>query len=358
MIVGTVDVIPSDGSWKVVSDHYLSPVHHLRNGIFSKQQQQGIGGRSSGIPDALAMDLTMDEDERSNRKADVIEDYKPFQAVSVSESFPESSLTQEANVRTQGDRHLMGGDNLPWSSSLASSFPTATLNTHRVGTLASLVPPGVLNPVITDAISPASGQEATASLSVSPQVFTYQITAQAGQVGEYFQIQASQPGKSINNLETEMPTTPRQVSRIPSAIQVLPEGTQACSSYQLTQPDLPNPSFNVSNNSTFVSHRTSPSTAATRHALSIQAVPANSGVSSSSERAYPYIMNSGSSIAGCSPILSQQTVSRMTAVSGGDIEMRQVSSGLDDSLLQQLPSMTQVLIFLLFFCFVMEIFSL
>lgn len=356
-------VISPDGSCKVVLDRDGSNACPP-NGTLARQDDQDMGIESNnGILDVLeysvdstmdedgrsnsnanAVDLTMDEEDRNNRKAYEIEDRKPFKDFQESpclKSFPEQPLMHPANARIQGVSRLVVGDICPstWSStfaSLGSSVFTTAVDTHRIGTLESLVPTSVLNPVITDAISPAVGREATISLSVNQQASTSQNAAITGQLGEDSQMQMPRSGNSITSIETERQPIPRQVSRMPIAVQAHLERSQACSSYQLTQPVILNSSFNNLNNSPSVSNQANIPTAASLDGLPSETVDVEA--SSSSGHAHSYLMNSSGSL-----IISHQTAPPVIVIPDGDVDMPEVSSGLDIVSPLEHHSITQVL---------------
>lgn len=180
MTVDITDVfICPDGSWRVAVECNGS-TDHLRDGIHGKQQDNKISGDHNNIPNAVAniLDITMDGDDRSENFTFETDDRKPFQTLQgILESSAEQPFTHLETGISEGVTNHLGDDIWSRTLSLAStsnaSSVSTMLDTHRVETLASMVNNIILNPVMTDATSPAS-------LAANQPASTFQSVSQFG----------------------------------------------------------------------------------------------------------------------------------------------------------------------------------
>ncbi|KAG1367738.1 putative Neutral ceramidase [Cocos nucifera] len=271
-------IIFADGSWKAVADHNRS-TNQLHDGTIAVQEDGNFGCESNRFSNALTnvVDLTIEDNGESDilngsvKWVGDIEDTKPFKNVpvfSVSESSSPSPLGSCIAVTTQAASDQMGNDtwlrNWSSTSTFNGSTTSTTLPDSRIdGTLASLVPNFVLNPVITDAVSPALNQELAASHEFfQPTLWSIPQVRQ-----ENMHTQELHFGNSAMGTVSERPLIPRTVTRMPIAVPTLPIWSQVSSSTQRTQMNVV--AFNITpniNRSTLLS--TIPSVRAIPHGFS------------------------------------------------------------------------------------------
>nr|XP_010924763.1 E4 SUMO-protein ligase PIAL1 isoform X1 [Elaeis guineensis] len=269
-------IIFAEGSWKAVADHNRS-TNQLHDGTVAVQEDGNFGCESNRFSNTLTnvVDLTIEDNGESDilkgslKWDGEIEDTKPFKNVpvfSVSET-PASPLGGCIAVTTQATADHMGNDTWPgnWSTSIfnGSTISTTLPDSCIDGTLASLVPNFVLNPVITDAVSPTLNQE----LAANHEFFqpTLQSICQVRQ--ENMHTQELHFGNSAMGTVSERPLIPRTVTRNPIAVPTLPIRSQVSSSTQRTQTNVV--PFNITPNinpSTLLS--TIPSVRAVPHGFS------------------------------------------------------------------------------------------
>ncbi|XP_010915781.1 uncharacterized protein [Elaeis guineensis] len=190
-------VIYADESWKAVVEHN-GTTNELHSGGLEGQQDDSI---QSDINTCTVVDLTMEYDDKSEMSQNgtcEFEDRKPFE-------------------------HIQGFSGSELHSELPVAAPTNGSNARASGTLESLVPDIVLNPVITDAVSPALNRDAAANHELSQPTLSFQ---HATQLRQLMQLQQSHFGGSIINNEIARPSIPRHISRNPVAVQALPVQTQ------------------------------------------------------------------------------------------------------------------------------------
>ncbi|URE48497.1 MIZ/SP-RING zinc finger [Musa troglodytarum] len=241
-------VIFADGSWKAFVEHNKSikQVHKVRSG-----RQETSNENESTLTGVV--DLTMEEDYasdiakcpeevtplhgyayRAENISCVLEDRKPFRDI---EGLPVSLYASGAPVAStpmniQAAVYNTGDSILPWNLPSASSSTSARTgggNAHALGTLESLVPNVVLNPIQTDAVSPALNRVLT-GFELSQSTPTFQQASQGTSLAENLQLQPLQLAGSIITNEAGRPPIPRHVSRTPIAVQALPAQTQPHSS--------------------------------------------------------------------------------------------------------------------------------
>nr|XP_019706698.1 E4 SUMO-protein ligase PIAL2 isoform X2 [Elaeis guineensis] len=228
-------IIFAEGSWKAVADHNRS-TNQLHDGTVAVQEDGNFGCESNRFSNTLTnvVDLTIEDNGESDilkgslKWDGEIEDTKPFKNVpvfSVSET-PASPLGGCIAVTTQATADHMGNDTWPgnWSTSIfnGSTISTTLPDSCIDGTLASLVPNFVLNPVITDAVSPTLNQE----LAANHEFFqpTLQSICQVRQ--ENMHTQELHFGNSAMGTVSERPLIPRTVTRNPIAVPTLPIRSQ------------------------------------------------------------------------------------------------------------------------------------
>ncbi|CAL9058625.1 E4 SUMO-protein ligase PIAL2-like isoform X1 [Musa acuminata AAA Group] len=273
-------VIFADGSWKAFVEHNksINQVHKVRSG--QQETSNENGSTLTGV-----VDLTMEEDYASDiakcseevtpshgyayRAENIIcelEDRKPFRDI---EGLPVSLDTSGAPVTSTPIDILAAvyntGDGiLPWnlpSVSSSTSGRTGGGNANALGTLESLVPNVVLNPIQTDAVSPALNRVLT-GLEFSQSTPTFQQASQGMPLAENLQLQPLHLAGSIITNEAGRPPIPRHVSRTPIAVQALPAQTQPPSSSRRVHIGSSN-SNSMINSITSISHQAfSPTTMA------------------------------------------------------------------------------------------------
>lgn len=250
-------VIYADESWKAAVEHN-GTTNELHNGTLEGQQDGSI---ESDINTFTVVDLTMEDDDKSEMSqngACEFEDRKPFEHI---QGFPGSEFHSElpTSVTTQVAAHHVDGI---WSRNLLlnnysneSLAPTNGSNAHASGTLESLVPNIVLNPVITDAVSPALNRDATANHELSQPTLSFQ---HATQLRQLIQLQQSHFGGSIINNEIARPSIPRHISRNPIAVQALPVQTQTPNSCRRMRANILSSTSVIPNSPASASCQTNP----------------------------------------------------------------------------------------------------
>ncbi|RRT49022.1 hypothetical protein B296_00046974 [Ensete ventricosum] len=238
-------VIFADGSWKALVEHNksINQVHKVRSG--QQETSNENGSTLTGV-----VDLTMEEDFASECPGEVtplhgyayraenmsceLEDRKPFRDLA---GLPVSLYASGAPVAStpmniQAAVYNTGDGILPWnlpSVSSSTSARTGGGNANALGTLESLVPNVVLNPIQTDAVSPALNRVLT-GFEPSQSTPTFQQASQGTQLAENLQLQPLHLAGSIITNQGGRPPIPRHVSRTPIAVQALPAQTQPPSS--------------------------------------------------------------------------------------------------------------------------------
>ncbi|XP_008795024.1 uncharacterized protein LOC103710882 isoform X2 [Phoenix dactylifera] len=221
-------VIFADESWKAVVKHN-GTTDELHDGRLEGQQDGSI---ESDINTVTVVDLTMEDDDQSEMSQNgtcEFEDRKPFehiQGFSGSEFHSELPVASTSGTTQVAAHHVDGiwSRNLPLTTySNVLLAPTNGSNAHASGTLESLVPDIILNPVITDAVSPALNRDATTNHELSQPTLSFH---HATQLRQLMQLQQSHFGGSIINNEIARPSLPRHISRNPIAVQALPVQTQ------------------------------------------------------------------------------------------------------------------------------------
>lgn len=272
-------VIFADGSWKVFVEHNksINQVHKVRSG--QQETSNENGSTLTGV-----VDLTMEEDYaadiakcpedtpshgyayRAENISCELEDRKPFRDI---EGFPVSLYASGAPVAStpmniQAAVYNTGDGILPWnfpSVSSSTSARTGGGTANALGTLESLVPNVVLNPIQTDAVSPALNRVLT-GLELSQSTPTFQQASQGMPLAENLQFQPLHLAGSIITNEAGRPPIPRHVSRTPIAVQALPAQTQPPSSSRRVHVGSSN-SNSMINSITSMSHQAfSPTTMA------------------------------------------------------------------------------------------------
>ncbi|KAG1335114.1 putative E4 SUMO-protein ligase PIAL2 [Cocos nucifera] len=253
-------VIYADECWKAVVEHN-GTTNELHSGRLEGQQD---GSVQSDINTFTVVDLTMEDDDKSEMSqngACEFEDRKPFEHL---QGFSGSELHSElpvagTSVTTQVAAHHVDAI---WSSNLSltnysnvSLAPTNGSNARASGTLESLVPDIVLNPVITDAVSPALNRDATANHEHSQPTLSFQHAAQLRQL---MQLQQSHFGGSIINNEIARPSIPRHISRNPIAVQALPVQTQTPNSSRRMWTNILSSTSVIPNSPASASYQTNP----------------------------------------------------------------------------------------------------
>ncbi|KAL5989154.1 hypothetical protein ACLOJK_010044 [Asimina triloba] len=233
----------SDGSWKVVADEDVDP-SQKPSGAHSGQQDGLEQGEHKRLQNSVTevVDLTHEETEDCNRElgssgtealmncanqrflnACDTDDRKPFQDTfdfHFVENLSELGVTC-ANSETGTEREF-------WSSILSSvsvpGEPTATAT--RIDEYLS--GDAIISPVLTDAVSPALSQEPMDGHGTAQSAINIHNEQQAGQTlaSGSVQFQLSQLGNSIVGTESERPSIPRHVDRVPVAVQALPAQRQ------------------------------------------------------------------------------------------------------------------------------------
>ncbi|XP_038987100.1 uncharacterized protein LOC103709002 isoform X2 [Phoenix dactylifera] len=239
----TADVIIfADGSWKAVADCNRS-TNQLPDGTIAVQEDGNFGCESNRFSNTLTnvVDLTIEDNGESDilngslKWVGEIEDTKPFKDVPI---FPvsESSASPLGSciaVTTQATTDQMGNDTWlrNWSSTSTfngSTISTALLDSRIDGTLASLVPNFVLNPVITDAVSPALNQE----LAARHEFFQPTLPSISQVRQDKMHAQELHFGNSAMGTVTARPLIPGTVTRTPITVPALPMRSQVTGSTQ------------------------------------------------------------------------------------------------------------------------------
>uniref|UniRef100_A0A1D1ZEU8 Zinc finger MIZ domain-containing protein 2 n=2 Tax=Anthurium amnicola TaxID=1678845 RepID=A0A1D1ZEU8_9ARAE len=252
-------VISADGSWKVVEHHDTGD--KLQSGMLTGGTDDSIRYEANTPSHSVSdvVDLTMEEYAQADEAASPrqmelwnnllnqsgnsnmcdTEERKPFQdtvhAFSQSESI---SAAQPVNFTSET---IQGTHNQVWDdiwSSISMATPTSVATGHVSRPFIQTVGTGLpasLDPVITDAVSPALYREDAETLL--PSTSSIQSSAQVQQFMDNLQLQQTYLG--IAN-ETERQPIPRHVTRTPIAIQALPAQTPIPSYHQRPWRNAPN----------------------------------------------------------------------------------------------------------------------
>ncbi|XP_042480720.1 E4 SUMO-protein ligase PIAL2-like isoform X2 [Macadamia integrifolia] len=238
---GVSDVIISvDGSWKAACEGN-DQEHQPHSGTLSYEndgpEQHGFSKSTANV-----MDLTGEDDEVYTANLCETEDRKPFCDNFHGYSVP-PAINTGAEVVLNSAPQI---DNNCWESIL-NSFPqieedfwerillstsgdtlrrtasSSMVDAHVAGGTSESIPTNFMpSPVLTDAITPALNREVA-----DAQCTQLTISVQPDQYSSpYMQLQPSQFGNSIVNSEAGRLAIPRNISRIPTAIQALPAQTQ------------------------------------------------------------------------------------------------------------------------------------
>lgn len=240
-------IIFADGSWKAIGDCNRS-TNQLHNGTIAIQEDGNFGCESNRFSNTLinVVDLTSEDNGESDilngslKWVGEIEDTKPFKNVPifpVSESSSASPHGSCMAVTAQATTDQMGNDtwlrNWSSTSTFNGSTTSTTLPDSRIdGTLASLVPNLVLNPVITDAVSPSLNR----GLAASHEFFQPTLRSISQVRQENMHAQELHFGNSVmGTVVTERPLIPRTVTRTPIAVPALPIQSRVTGSTQRMQ---------------------------------------------------------------------------------------------------------------------------
>jgi len=249
-------VISSDGSWKAVDEH-AGNKNQLHRENLPGEQDCNIECTSTGSANALAVtvDLTKGEDGKSDiamspkqvgprsnsvsqseNHVNETEDRKPFKGThefSASQCLAETPLPNLAAMPTPASSQL---GNVMWPSMFSSSTSNASF-THTsqdasaVVTSESFLPAVLVNPVVTDSISPTLSPEPLASFDASQPNFSCQQTSEVRPLTRNMQLQSFLGNSMISHEPEELPI-PRHVNRTPIAVQALPVQTQPSTSFK------------------------------------------------------------------------------------------------------------------------------
>ncbi|RWV78068.1 hypothetical protein GW17_00061025 [Ensete ventricosum] len=236
-------VIFADGSWNSFVEHNesINQVHEGR----SQQQDNSNPENQNNL--AGVVDLTIAKSpevgpfQNSAHTAEnygcEIEDKKPFRD---DEGLPIPLYASGASVIntslcTQAPAYYTESGIWPRNMSSVSSSESGRMvgaNANALGTLASILPNVLLNPIHTDAVSPVLNRD-PAGFELSHPTLNFQQVPQVTQLAENVQLEPLYEVSSINNNEAG-----RQVIRTPIAVQAFPAQTQIPSSSRTAQTGL------------------------------------------------------------------------------------------------------------------------
>ncbi|XP_072998838.1 uncharacterized protein [Typha latifolia] len=260
----TADVVMSaNGYWKIVLEQNGS-INQLASGKHAGQKDRSLETNVTALPDVV--DLTMEEDDESTvpvssrqlepsvgRPTNLgenttfeMEDRKPimdYHGFITSDLLPDPPSIRTSVSSQEIPYHIGENDlfrNFSSTSVLNGSFSLTSVSNGLIapvhdsgfrasGTLSSLVPDAVLNPVITDSLLSAFDRDSTARFELSQSPFSFQPVSHARQLTDNMQSQLNYGDSMISNGGRRSPLA-RHVDRIPFAVQALPVPTQTPSS--------------------------------------------------------------------------------------------------------------------------------
>ncbi|ONK66978.1 uncharacterized protein A4U43_C06F14200 [Asparagus officinalis] len=190
-------VISADGSWKLAQHNGNKDQMHKENLPGHRDcDMELVSSRSANI-ETVDVDLTMGEDDQCENHAREMQETKPFE-----------------------DIHHLLSHYLFANTASSGSLPPATQDVSAVGTSEAALSAVQVNPVMTDAVSPAHG-EPPASLQDSQPNFSLQQMSEDRQLAENMQLQPHFGYSTIN-----------RVNRTPVAVQALPVQLQPSNSFK------------------------------------------------------------------------------------------------------------------------------
>ncbi|KAJ0971486.1 hypothetical protein J5N97_019445 [Dioscorea zingiberensis] len=247
-------VISADGSWEMMADHNGSS-DQLEKGSIMVLQHDKIESKSNrqSINLAHVVDLTMEQNgtgdagvisgvveslnDSSNQickytfdtKGNTVEDYKGFSAFEFH--------SQEASHPIANDTQLRVSSSIL----IDPSFQNAPLGTNALGTLETLVPNCVLNPVMSN--TTGINEEPTVNLGILQSSFSLEQGSQARHFAGNTQVQRLWLDNSAGSSLAESVPIPTHVCREPMTFQTLPveiqtSGTNVLSSSSIFSSDL------------------------------------------------------------------------------------------------------------------------
>ncbi|CAL9121326.1 unnamed protein product [Musa textilis] len=259
-------VIFADGSWNSFVEHNES-INQVHEGRF--QQQENSNTSTNVVDLTIAKSPEVGPFQNSANTAEnygcEIEDRKLFRD---DEGLPISLYVSGASVIntslcTQAPAYYTESGIRPRNMSSVSSSVSGRMvgaNANTVGTLESILPDVLLNPIHTDAVSPVLNRN-PAGFELSQPTLNFQQVPQVTQLAEIAQLEPMHEGSLINNNEAGRPI-PRQVIKTPRAVQAFPAQTQIPNSSRMVQTGLLSFSSMISNSYAAVSYQTlSPLTA-------------------------------------------------------------------------------------------------
>ncbi|CAL9186334.1 unnamed protein product [Musa hybrid cultivar] len=257
-------VIFADGSWNSFVEHNesINQVHEGR----SQQQENSNTENQNNLADVVDLTIAKSPEvgpfQNSAYTAEnygcEIEDRKPFRD---DEGLPIPLYASGASVIntslcTQAPAYYTKSGIWPRNMSSVSSSVSGRMvgaNANALGTLESILPNVLLNPIHTDAVSPVLNRD-PAGFELSQPTLNFQQVPQVTQLAENVQLEPLHEGSSINNNEAGRPI-PRQVIKTPRAVQALPAQTQIPSSSRTAQTGLLSFNSMISNSYATVSYQ-------------------------------------------------------------------------------------------------------
>nr|XP_018682721.1 PREDICTED: E4 SUMO-protein ligase PIAL2-like isoform X2 [Musa acuminata subsp. malaccensis] len=237
-------VIFADGSWNSFVEHNesINQVHEGR----SQQQENSNTENQNNLADVVDLTIAKSPEvgpfQNSAYTAEnygcEIEDRKPFRD---DEGLPiplhaSGASVSNTSLCTQAPAYYTKSGIWPRNMSSVSSSVSGRMvgaNANALGTLESILPNVLLNPIHTDAVSPVLNRD-PAGFELSQPTLNFQQVPQVTQLAENVQLEPLHEGSSINNNEAGRPI-PRQVIKTPRAVQALPAQTQIPSSSRTAQ---------------------------------------------------------------------------------------------------------------------------
>ncbi|XP_065045932.1 E4 SUMO-protein ligase PIAL2-like [Musa acuminata AAA Group] len=237
-------VIFADGSWNSFVEHNesINQVHEGR----SQEQENSNTENQNNLADVVDLTIAKSPEvgpfQNSAYTAEnygyEIEDRKPFRD---DEGLPIPLYASGASVIntslcTQAPAYYTKSGIWPRNMSSVSSSVSGRMvgaNANALGTLESILPNVLLNPIHTDAVSPVLNRD-PAGFELSQPTLNFQQVPQVTQLAENVQLEPLHEGSSINNNEAGRPI-PRQVIKTRRAVQALPAQTQIPSSSRTVQ---------------------------------------------------------------------------------------------------------------------------
>ncbi|URE10177.1 MIZ/SP-RING zinc finger [Musa troglodytarum] len=232
-------VIFADGSWNSFVEHNES-INQVHEGRF--QQQENSNTSTNVVDLTIAKSPEVGPFQNSANTAEnygcEIEDRKLFRD---DEGLPISLYVSGASVIntslcTQAPAYYTESGIRPRNMSSVSSSVSGRMvgaNANTVGTLESILPDVLLNPIHTDAVSPVLNRN-PAGFELSQPTLNFQQVPQVTQLAEIAQLEPMHEGSLINNNEAGRPI-PRQVIKTPRAVQAFPAQTQIPNSSRMVQ---------------------------------------------------------------------------------------------------------------------------